>query len=398
MTPFSIPEEIYATYVEGNRRQAYTELMTLVTEGLLDVTLNAPDYRTQKLLRTARRLYQNGSELEAGQYLTLYRRFLRGYDRWKDDDEFQDLLASIDEYLVDVEILGLDDKGVERLPPTNSCGTLLCTIVQIVGSFILWLIFTLIAIPGLIMNVPLYFYMNRRVNKEVKKALAKSKVKIKAKDVAASQKVINTLKYLPLAYLFYTAVAIGILAYFFTPQQGRGIEPYAYLCGLGFLIVLPLYTFLIIYLLEKASTSRRQLPVRCYNLWRVYSRFAPSCLGGKSRFSVETDVRVKRWKLVIQTQELIQRLTKDDEEWQNDPIVLPEDMKKRRMVFARKVVKGAHRKITDHNLIMELHDAELDLALQHETNGAAVPYPAPKTNLAKPATTAMQAGPELSTL
>ena len=52
-----IPEELVSLY-KTNKRAACGQLLALIEEGLMNVTVNYPDYETMKIAQTARKLYQ----------------------------------------------------------------------------------------------------------------------------------------------------------------------------------------------------------------------------------------------------------------------------------------------------------------------------------------------------
>lgn len=366
--PFSVPDQIYEKFEEGDRRGAYQDLMEMIKDKMEDVTLNAPNYKTQKIMQTARRLYQNGAELNADQYLTLYRRFLRGYEKWKDEEEFQHLLKEIEAYLKQLKTLGLKDKQLETAPQSNSCFTLLKVLFQITFSLLVTTFLLVLALPGMILNLPLFLVVRRKVNKERKKALKKSKVKIHATDVAASQKVINTVKYIVPMYLLNSVGTLVIL--FFAYERQNEDEQQFFLDNLFWFVplllffILPFYTLFCSFVLESAVRRYSLLPGRFFTVKQICNRHSPSCLGGSSVLSPEADVRVKRRELIIKTQDLVKELTKEDEEWQSDPIIPFQIMDRRRKVLLKYMVQMIERTSSDKTLLTGIADEELKKVLE----------------------------------
>eukprot|EP00924_Labyrinthula_sp_SR-Ha-C_P003172 augustus_masked-scaffold_15-processed-gene-1.43-mRNA-1 protein AED:0.21 eAED:0.22 QI:0/-1/0/1/-1/1/1/0/661 len=360
--PIPITEDIYQKYVEGNRRQAYSDVLEEVKLGLENVTLNAADYKTQEILRTLRRLYQNGSELSADRYLELSRRFLRGYEVWKKDEEYCQLLEKTDKYLSTAKSLGLTDKDIEDLPPRASFLVYLKTIGQILWSFVIILILCTVQLPGLILSSPYLILLNRKVNREVKKALAKSKVKINASDVAASYKVITTAAYLPTAMFLETVVAL-LLCFFLYNNAATSVASVApegffleniFWIGalLLFFILFPVYFMIGVLVLESAIWRAKVLPRRMFTLFQITKRFFSKCwCCGGTALSPETDVRVQRRNLVLQVQNVVLRLTADDEVWIKDPILDQKEIMSRREVTSKELASLIGIKGKDIELI-----------------------------------------------
>mmetsp|Transcript_44 Transcript_44/g.79 ORF Transcript_44/g.79 Transcript_44/m.79 type:complete len:656 (+) Transcript_44:374-2341(+) len=371
-TPFECPQELLDLYNGGNRREAYEGFMQKVKEGMESVTLTAPSFNVLSRLRTARRLYQNGAELKSHDYLTLYRRFLKGYETWKDEPEFDKLMNDIGNYLDHAHSIGLDDKGVRDLPIRNSCYTWLKTWNQIWLSLFVILILFVIALPGLILNYPIYFLISRKVKKEVKKALVKSTVKVKALDVAASQKALNFIKYLPLVYLF-NALVCGLLVGFLwdiePDEDAQWKEWFAdnvfWFIPLCLLIVLPFYTYFVVLVIESGLARIRLLPIRLHAVWTIYKRKAPKCCGGITRLSPSVDIRLERRNLVIRTQDIVRELTKDEYEWQQNPIITETEIMAQRNKNLTSLVDYvlSHHRESDHNLLGSIGDEDINAIL-----------------------------------
>lgn len=55
--PFDPPKDLVELY-KTDSRKACGALLEIITKKLMEVTVNTPDYKTNKLLQTVRRLYQ----------------------------------------------------------------------------------------------------------------------------------------------------------------------------------------------------------------------------------------------------------------------------------------------------------------------------------------------------
>jgi glycerol-3-phosphate O-acyltransferase/dihydroxyacetone phosphate acyltransferase len=76
--PMTIDPELVAQYKSGQTRDACNVLMAEIEDSLRAVTINAPNYASLKIMRTARRMFQGSIKLDAKQYLELSRRFAKG--------------------------------------------------------------------------------------------------------------------------------------------------------------------------------------------------------------------------------------------------------------------------------------------------------------------------------
>mmetsp|Transcript_5274 Transcript_5274/g.6136 ORF Transcript_5274/g.6136 Transcript_5274/m.6136 type:complete len:641 (+) Transcript_5274:214-2136(+) len=369
--PFDVSSEWVESYNSGERRAAYEGLMGDVKSAMEAVTLGAPNWSVLYRLRTARRMYQNGIELSSSDYYLLYRRFLDGYESWKGNEDFQELLDDIGGYLDQAKSIGLSDKGVVDLPVQNSCFTWIKTWNQIWISLFVILILFIIALPGMILNFPIYYLINKKTKREVKKALAKSTVKVKALDVAASQKALNFIKYFPLVYLFNALVCgilIGLLWEIEADEDwkqwfGDNVFWFIPVCMLLFL---PFYTYFVVLVIESAYSRMRLLPIRLHAVWTIYKRKAPACLGGAEAFNPSLDIRLVRRRLVIKTQDVIGELTANDEKWQNNPIIdeatMLEQRKKNLTNLVDYVMSRHHG--SDSRLLSNIGDADIDEMLE----------------------------------
>ena len=96
--------------------------------------------------------------------------------------------------------------------------------------------------PGLIFGLPFALFLQYLAEKERKKALAGSKVKISANDVVASYKILCAFVIFPLQSMITTAVFYILISRFFTSDplhQG--------LLTLGFFLLWPAYAYSIIF-------------------------------------------------------------------------------------------------------------------------------------------------------
>ncbi|KAF9820211.1 hypothetical protein IEO21_01644 [Rhodonia placenta] len=204
-TALDVPEDLVQMFKEGGtqKRQAVGKLLDYIYDALKTVTIRAPDYETLMLCQAARRLYRTpGQHLTLGQVVELNRRFLEGYLHFKDESKVQKLRSDVLKYNRMVRDLGLRD---HQVPHAQKVGW------KALGLFtyrlVLLFVWTLLALPGVILNGPIFLAASIISRQKAKEALAASTVKIAARDVIATWKVLISLGLAPILYGFYAFLA-----------------------------------------------------------------------------------------------------------------------------------------------------------------------------------------------
>ncbi|KAI8319440.1 hypothetical protein GQ54DRAFT_265292, partial [Martensiomyces pterosporus] len=204
--PIEIPMDLVEKYKQGGdaKRQACDELLDTVSEGLKQVTLNTPDLETLRLVQAGRRLYQpTQHSLNMTQQVELTRRFIKGYNIYKDLPEVKELRDRVADYNMQLRYYGIRDHQVETMEIGRAEA----------GALFLWrllwlLIMGLVALPGTILNIPVFVVTSVVSKRKAKAALAASTVKVRARDVIATWKILITLGLVPLLYTIYSILAI----------------------------------------------------------------------------------------------------------------------------------------------------------------------------------------------
>lgn len=200
--PYLIPKSLVELYNQKDqRRRACNMLLQIVKSNLETVITTAPNHEHLQNIKLTRKLYQpSGLVLTSEQYLELHHRFLLGFQTMKDHPLLLQYLVDINAYRADLKALGLDDKHLEESSPLSN--------FQLFGIILLRLIVVLttlcLALPGGLLNLPVALTARYVAVKHAKSALKDSEVKIEAKDVLASKKVIVAICFFPALYAFYT--------------------------------------------------------------------------------------------------------------------------------------------------------------------------------------------------
>lgn len=228
-SPIEIPETLYTQY-EGDKRGAVDAVLQTVSDSMRGVIVPTPDFHTLQVAYMARRLFaHDGIKLNAEQSMDLSRRFAAGIDRIMQLSSREDsptssedaiitepspeavqcikvLRDDIENYMTTLKSLGLRDHQVRQIGWWSSA--------DLVGR-LFYLIFTMAlgAIPQVLFNVPLMVIARALAVGEQKKALQASKVKVAARDVVMSYKIIYIIVFTPILYVIYAILLFTLTSY-----------------------------------------------------------------------------------------------------------------------------------------------------------------------------------------
>lgn len=154
------------------------------------------------VIQAARRLYKPAHrKLHISQVVDLNRRFVIGYNLFKDEPSVKELQQKVLAYNQLVKYHGIRDHQVPRMDlHGSSILALLCY------RILLLTIWGLLAFPGAILNLPIAIVAKIISAKKAKAALRGSTVKIAGRDVLATWKILIGLVLLPTVYGLYTFV------------------------------------------------------------------------------------------------------------------------------------------------------------------------------------------------
>lgn len=200
--PIDVPSELIDLYRRGERREATSQLLQIVYQALVAVTVTSPDYDTLMLIQAARRLYNpTGKKLPLPMIVELNRRLVKGYTHYKDDPRISNLKTSVNAYNKQLWLLGVRDHQVEYAK--FSIPTVVFTLVYRLGKLGVMAVGTL---PGLVLFAPVFVASKIISIKKSREALAASTVKLQGRDVMATWKLLVALALAPLLYASYTAI------------------------------------------------------------------------------------------------------------------------------------------------------------------------------------------------
>lgn len=209
---------IRVTKEEGNRytknsREVVNKFLDLITLRLKEVTVTSNDYDTLMAIQAARRLYTsaNRERIPLPLVVEMNRRLLNGYEKYADRPDVKELKEAVTVYNKKLMAMGIHDHQVESMTSSNRFSVFL----MLVSRLSQMILFMGLALPGVIMFSPVFIIARRISNKKAKEALASSVVKIKARDVLGTWKILVALGLAPMLYIFWALIATTTLRWYF---------------------------------------------------------------------------------------------------------------------------------------------------------------------------------------
>ncbi|KAI9654455.1 MAG: hypothetical protein M1831_005421 [Alyxoria varia] len=216
-TPLEVPQELVEEFKSGSRREAIGRMLEMIYDSLVAVTVTSPDYDTLMLIQAVRRLYNpKGKKLPLPMVVELNRRLVKGYTHYRDDPRIIDLKKGILKYNKQLMALNVRDHQLAYAK---------FSILHVVGMLLYRLgklmVLSAGVLPGLILFAPIFVAGKAISMKKSREALAASTVKIQARDVMATWKLLVSLALAPTLYTLYTI----ILAFWTYYNRVQGIVP-----------------------------------------------------------------------------------------------------------------------------------------------------------------------------
>lgn len=203
--PVPVTREMALDYA-ADRRTAVSKILNQVERGLRSCIITAQDYEAMAQIRLCASLYPpERLRLAEARYFLLMQLISKIFWRAASDPMLKDLRASLSHYASSLESRRLADRQVWLLKQSPS-GATLClaeTLVAIIYC-------AAIGLPLMPLWAPLRMIANVLADKQRRKAVQQSRVKLRGTDVVASYKVLVLLVLVPLFNLFYGAL-FGLL-------------------------------------------------------------------------------------------------------------------------------------------------------------------------------------------
>lgn len=296
--PIHITPELFKFY-QKNKRQGSTTLLKQVEEGMRSVIVAAPEYSELKMLHTIRRLYQRSSTHTttkakqdlARRFSVAYRLLRERYGKGSSSnnltariprsdinfpDDLKELQKKIEDYQNVLDHWGLKDYQLMRTNMHISYNKLLYTFVH--GAVVLFLA----SIPSLILNAPVGMAANYWSRKQAQKDLKASRVKLQARDVLLSKKIVFSLMAVPT--LWFTYLALLLL---FSPLETRTIIVLFLCC--------PLFSYIGAVAVERGMVDIKDLRPAFLRLLPSFRKEAPRLIELRAEMQREVRAIVKKY-------------------------------------------------------------------------------------------------------
>lgn len=222
-SPITIDPSLVTKFSEGgpSKREACGKLLDMIYNALRSVTVNAPDYEKLMVIQAGRRLYKPAHrKLHISQVVDLNRRFIHGYERYKDEPKVKELEQKVLAYNQLLKYHGLKDHQVDR---TRVGG--LWTFGLFCYRVSLLFFWGGLALPGFLLNLPVVIIARLISAKKAREALAASTVKLAGRDVLATWKLLVGLVFFPALYFFYAVVVFVISIHYNFPLKWKVLSP-----------------------------------------------------------------------------------------------------------------------------------------------------------------------------
>ena len=153
--------------------------------------------------------------------------------------------------------------------------------------------------------------------------------------MAQSQRALLTVKYYPALILFYALLSGLLLGFLWDTEEftGEWHEPITdnlwWIWPLCSPVLWPLYTYIGVKVLELMVTRISLFPSQMHVIRRAIGDLFGYCCyccravrnKRKKSISQSSNLRMKRRNLAVRTQQIVLKLTANDPEWQDDPII-----------------------------------------------------------------------------
>ncbi|GMH98277.1 hypothetical protein TrST_g981 [Triparma strigata] len=258
--PFDPPKDLVELY-KTDSRKACGALLEIITKKLMEVTVNTPDYKTNKLLQTVRRLYQPDKlkQLTGRDYMAYSRKFTNGFEKLQNTPQAQALIKEVEEYVNDALSCGWKDKElklINRIEVSYKYSPLIWGYV--LTHMLIVLVAFPLSLPGIVLNFPIMYLSRSKALAMQKKALAASKVKVGAYDVVASEMVKAAGVFVPVFYTVYVVVAAFVADILIDESQPDGYQLLEWIIPLSIFVLLPTFSYYFILLSDHWYFSRKK--------------------------------------------------------------------------------------------------------------------------------------------
>mmetsp|Transcript_3409 Transcript_3409/g.5306 ORF Transcript_3409/g.5306 Transcript_3409/m.5306 type:complete len:681 (-) Transcript_3409:158-2200(-) len=286
--PITIANEISTTY-KTSKRLAYQALLEQIASGMRSVIVTAPDYSNLKLIHTLRRLYQRSStNTTTKEKQVLARRWSTAHrmlnERYRDNttgevqfpEDITTMLQKVEAYQDALDRWGLRDYQLQHAHLQLSFSQMLYIFLHAFGTIVL------ASIPTLFLNLPVGVAANYWAYTEAKKDLKASRVKLKARDVLMSKKILFSLAAVPILWVTY-----AVLLFLFSGWEKRTV--------LVMFLCCPVFSYLGVMGMEAGIVDLKDLRPAFLRLLPSFKKHAEALPAQRAELVKELRVLVKKY-------------------------------------------------------------------------------------------------------
>lgn len=235
--PFEVPFKWSEEY-KTNKKVVIDRLLKVIEERLKAVTLTADSLNELKVLHMLRKIYiPKHVKLSPTEFSNVCKNFAIGYKKLLEHPEYKDIVNRIFNYVREIDEIALTDKDISN---SNFQAALMKKKFYI--SFIQFLLYCLLILPGYLIIVPFIIYSKRKAENERIKAKEKNQNKVEALDVVSSVKIFTFIKCLPLILLIWLYFFNWTFKNYFTGLHYYIFEGISSRLFIG-MLVFPIYVY-----------------------------------------------------------------------------------------------------------------------------------------------------------
>jgi len=173
----------------------------VMQDSLNAVVPRAADYAELQALITMKALYKpRDHRLTPEESLQLTKSLALAATQFRDDEQMREVVHLVQEYNELLRAAGIRDRDVRRSMAGRNFT------LRTVSALMQVLLLAPLALPSMLLFLPLALLTSSMAERERVKALASSSVKVKAMDVVASYKILVSLVFVPIYNLFIAIV------------------------------------------------------------------------------------------------------------------------------------------------------------------------------------------------
>ncbi|KAK8813330.1 hypothetical protein WA158_002922 [Blastocystis sp. Blastoise] len=227
-------------YTEGGeeKRDCVSSFLNDIREGLNNVTTTASDWEINKEVTAARRIYTNNKvKLTTEEKVKIQRHFIDGLKEYGEEEDVRQIRNDIERYRDYMELTGFSDKQIVEQGANPKAKVY---IPSLLFALFMCFITGIPSLPGFLLSIPMYIIVPIYSSKKQKKALAKSYVKIEAKDVLATNKIISTVVIFIILLFLYPLLLLLVLSHSYSIRM-TGMEYFSIVCMLPWILYLGVF-------------------------------------------------------------------------------------------------------------------------------------------------------------